>query len=193
MVCLRWSAAKEPFQGISGAQPGAPVEASGAAADRLADPPEPPCLIGEVADFSQFKTIAELLKFAGLNLFEISSGEHQGQRRISKRGRPLIRKLLYFAALRYSLPVYLLAYLAFAFFWRSFLVWKRTGVNPLLCSLSETQFRQSLLQFLDTVFRNFRFTDQQHFKGNQFFKWLYPAVADLRVEQTDLAQVCKRF
>lgn len=57
-------------------------------------------LIGEVADFSQFKTIAELLKFAGLNLFEISSGEHQGQRRISKRGRPLIRKLLYFAALR---------------------------------------------------------------------------------------------
>lgn len=57
-------------------------------------------LIGEIADFSQFKTIGELLKFAGLNLFEISSGEHQGQRRISKRGRPLIRKLLYFAALR---------------------------------------------------------------------------------------------
>jgi len=39
------------------------------------------------------------LKFAGLNLYEISSGEHQGQRHISKRGRPLIRKLLYFAAL----------------------------------------------------------------------------------------------
>ncbi len=32
--------------------------------------------------------------------------------------------------LRYLLPVYLLAYLAFAFFWRSFLIWKRTGVNP---------------------------------------------------------------
>jgi protein-S-isoprenylcysteine O-methyltransferase Ste14 len=32
--------------------------------------------------------------------------------------------------LRYLLPVYLLAYLTFAFFWRSFLVWKRTGVNP---------------------------------------------------------------
>jgi transposase len=57
-------------------------------------------LIGEVSDFSQFKTIAELLKYAGLNLFEISSGERKGQRRISKRGRPLIRKLLYFAALR---------------------------------------------------------------------------------------------
>jgi len=32
--------------------------------------------------------------------------------------------------LRYLLPVYLLAYLGVAFFWRSFLVWKRTGVNP---------------------------------------------------------------
>jgi len=32
--------------------------------------------------------------------------------------------------LRYFLPVYLIAYLAAAFFLRSFLVWKRTGVNP---------------------------------------------------------------
>ena len=32
--------------------------------------------------------------------------------------------------LRYLLPVYLIAYLVFAFFWRSFLVWRRTGVNP---------------------------------------------------------------
>jgi len=40
------------------------------------------------------------LKYAGLNLYEISSGLHRGQRRISKRGRSLIRKLLYFAALR---------------------------------------------------------------------------------------------
>jgi len=57
-------------------------------------------LIGEVADFGHFKTIAELLKYAGLNLYEISSGIHKGRRRISKRGRPLIRKLLYFATLR---------------------------------------------------------------------------------------------
>ncbi len=56
-------------------------------------------LIGELGDFNNFKTIDELMKFAGLNLYELSSGEHQGQRRISKRGRPLIRKLLYFAAL----------------------------------------------------------------------------------------------
>lgn len=56
-------------------------------------------LIGEVGDFSKFKTVSELLKYAGLNLFEISSGRQKGRRRISKRGRPLIRKLLYFASL----------------------------------------------------------------------------------------------
>lgn len=56
-------------------------------------------LIGEVADFTHFKTQKEILKLAGLDLFEISSGKHQGLRRISKRGRPLLRKLLFFAAL----------------------------------------------------------------------------------------------
>lgn len=56
-------------------------------------------LIGEVGDFSKFKTISELMKYAGLNLYEISSGKQRGRRRISKRGRPLLRKLLYFAAL----------------------------------------------------------------------------------------------
>ena len=56
-------------------------------------------LIGEVADFTHFETQKEILKLAGLDLFEISSGKHRGQRRISKRGRPLLRKLLFFAAL----------------------------------------------------------------------------------------------
>lgn len=56
-------------------------------------------LIGEVGDFREFKTIGEILKLAGLNLYEISSGKHRGQRRISKRGRSLMRKLLYFAAM----------------------------------------------------------------------------------------------
>ena len=42
---------------------------------------------------------AYLCKLAGLDLFEVSSGQHQGQRHISKRGRALMRKLLYFAAL----------------------------------------------------------------------------------------------
>ena len=56
-------------------------------------------LIGEVADFRQFHNLREILKLSGLDLFEISSGKHQGNRHISKRGRPLLRKLLYFAAI----------------------------------------------------------------------------------------------
>jgi transposase len=56
-------------------------------------------LIGEVGDFRQFRTLREVLKLAGLDLFEISSGKHKGRRHISKRGRPLLRKLLYFAAI----------------------------------------------------------------------------------------------
>ncbi|NUM74649.1 isoprenylcysteine carboxylmethyltransferase family protein [candidate division KSB1 bacterium] len=32
--------------------------------------------------------------------------------------------------MRYLLPAYLLLYFAAAFFWRSYLVWKRTGINP---------------------------------------------------------------
>jgi len=56
-------------------------------------------LIGEVGDFTKFGTISEVMKLAGLDLYEVSSGKHRGKLRISKRGRPLIRKLLYFAAL----------------------------------------------------------------------------------------------
>jgi transposase len=56
-------------------------------------------LIGEVGDFRQFHTLREVMKLAGLDLFEISSGKHKGNRHISKRGRPLLRKLLYFAAI----------------------------------------------------------------------------------------------
>ena len=36
---------------------------------------------------------------AGLDLFEVSSGKHKGERHISKRGRPLMRKLLFYAAI----------------------------------------------------------------------------------------------
>jgi transposase len=56
-------------------------------------------LIGEVGDFRRFPTASEVEKLAGLDLFEISSGKHKGNRHISKRGRPLLRKLLYFAAM----------------------------------------------------------------------------------------------
>ena len=56
-------------------------------------------LIGEVGDFWKFKTISEVMKLAGLDLFEVSSGKHKGKHRISKRGRALMRKFLFFAAI----------------------------------------------------------------------------------------------
>jgi transposase len=56
-------------------------------------------LIGEVGDFRKFRIISEILKLAGLDLFEISSGQHRGNRHISKRGRSLLRRLLFFATL----------------------------------------------------------------------------------------------
>jgi transposase len=56
-------------------------------------------LIGEVGDFTKFGTISEVMKLAGLDLYEVSSGKYRGKLRISKRGRPLMRKLLYLAAL----------------------------------------------------------------------------------------------
>ena len=56
-------------------------------------------LIGEVGDFRKFKTIREIMKLAGLDLYEISSGKHKGQRHISKRGRAHLRKLLFFIAI----------------------------------------------------------------------------------------------
>jgi transposase len=56
-------------------------------------------LIGEVGDFRKFSTISEIMKHAGLDLYEISSGKRRGKRHISKRGRPLLRKLLFYGAL----------------------------------------------------------------------------------------------
>ena len=57
-------------------------------------------LIGEVGDFSTFRTKSEIMKLAGLDLYEVSSGKRKGEKRISKRGRSLLRKILYYAAIQ---------------------------------------------------------------------------------------------
>ena len=57
-------------------------------------------LIGEVGDFTKFSTQSEIMKLAGLDLYEISSGKRKGQRRISKKGRSLLRKILFYAAIQ---------------------------------------------------------------------------------------------
>jgi transposase len=57
-------------------------------------------IIGEIGDFKKFTTRSEIMKLAGLDLYEISSGKMKGQRRISKRGRSLLRKILFYAAIQ---------------------------------------------------------------------------------------------
>lgn len=59
-------------------------------------------LLGEIGNFENFSSPEEILKLAGLNLYERSSGMHKGKRRISKRGRGLLRKILYLTAVRLS-------------------------------------------------------------------------------------------
>lgn len=41
-------------------------------------------------------------------------------------------------SLKYLLPLYLLAYFIAAFFWRSYVVWKKTGVNPVVFKGSDS-------------------------------------------------------
>ena len=57
-------------------------------------------IIGEVGDFMKFGSQSEIMKLAGLDLYEISSGKRRGERRISKRGRSLLRKILYYASIQ---------------------------------------------------------------------------------------------
>lgn len=40
--------------------------------------------------------------------------------------------------LRYFLPLYFFVYVLVAFVWRSYLVWKRTGINPITFKSSDT-------------------------------------------------------
>lgn len=56
--------------------------------------------LGEVGDLRNYRNAKQVLKMAGLNMFERRSGQHQGIRRMSKRGRPELRRILYLAAVR---------------------------------------------------------------------------------------------
>lgn len=51
--------------------------------------------IGEVGDINRFDSYEQIRRYAGLNLVENSSGKHQGKTTISKRGRSLLRNILY--------------------------------------------------------------------------------------------------
>jgi transposase len=57
-------------------------------------------IIGETGDLKRYHSAKQLIKLAGLNLYEISSGQHHGRRRIARRGRAILRQILYLACLR---------------------------------------------------------------------------------------------
>jgi transposase len=52
-------------------------------------------LLAEIGDIGRFSADRQLLSFAGLDLVSYQSGEYAGPPRVSKRGRPLIRKVAY--------------------------------------------------------------------------------------------------
>lgn len=53
--------------------------------------------LGEVGDVSRFDNWKQVRKLAGLNLVEQSSGQHKGKTKISRRGRPYLRYMLFLA------------------------------------------------------------------------------------------------
>ena len=53
--------------------------------------------IGEIGNVSRFDNWKQVRKLAGLNLAEQSSGKHKGKTKITKRGRPMLRSILYMA------------------------------------------------------------------------------------------------
>jgi transposase len=53
--------------------------------------------LGEVGDISRFDNWKQVRSLAGLNLVENSSGKHKGKTKVSKRGRPYLRHMLYMA------------------------------------------------------------------------------------------------
>jgi transposase len=56
--------------------------------------------LGSVGDPQSYHSSRQVLALAGLSLTTNSSGERQGRDRISKEGRPLIRRLAFMLGLR---------------------------------------------------------------------------------------------
>jgi len=53
--------------------------------------------VGEVGNASRFDNWKQIRKLAGMNLVEQSSGKHIGKTKVSKRGRPYLRHMLFMA------------------------------------------------------------------------------------------------
>mgnify|MGYP002683307637 CR=1 FL=1 len=56
-------------------------------------------ILGEIGDPKRFESWEQVRKYAGFNLVEDSSGDRKGKTVVSKRGRAMLRNILYQAAL----------------------------------------------------------------------------------------------
>jgi hypothetical protein len=56
--------------------------------------------LGCVGDVRAYDSSKQIIRLAGLSLVEASSGTHKGRERISKRGRPVLRRFAYLLAMR---------------------------------------------------------------------------------------------
>jgi transposase len=56
-------------------------------------------ILSETGDLGGYIHGQQVMRLAGLHLSEISSGLHKGQTRLTKRGRPKLRKMLFLAVI----------------------------------------------------------------------------------------------
>jgi len=59
-------------------------------------------ILAETGGLKQYSCAAAVLKLAGLNLYQNSSGQYQSGRHISKRGRSQLRRALYMVAVQHA-------------------------------------------------------------------------------------------
>ena len=59
-------------------------------------------IIAVLGDLREYSNSRQAIKKAGLNLYNLSSGNRKGRDHISKRGRSILRRYLYMAALQHS-------------------------------------------------------------------------------------------
>ncbi|MFJ7952468.1 transposase, partial [Lysinibacillus sp. NPDC096418] len=117
-------------------------------------------LLSEVGSLTQYEHPRQLIKLAGLTLRENSSGQHKGQKRISKRGRRKLRALLF----RVMIPL-IRHNEAFKQLHEYYTT--RT-VNPLRKKQSIVVLCGKLLKILHTLCKK-----KVHFDVNQMMKDLY--------------------
>jgi transposase len=67
---------------------------------RLVAPVSAAAFLGAIGDPQAYDSSRQILRMAGLTLVEHSSGAHQGERHISKSGRPGLRAMAYMLAVR---------------------------------------------------------------------------------------------